>query len=532
MGGDAVFTRMRKTRPGLLLSSSVLIAVLAGAVANAAIAAPAYNMTGTWTTGYRSGSTLDEQNGTWDITTMNMSTGEFSGTAEIDGGQFTLTGTESGSEVQQELTEGSYTAHDVYTLSVLSSGHVGTDNGTFDGGGEFWAEQSSTSAEEPGKKTKEEESTKKAKEEEAAKKAKEEAEKAKRPSATMITCNYEFATSENTCLASVGDAGTGTPVTPTGTVTFTTTSGGFSSGATCSLTPESTSPSIASCTLIYQTANSGLPEITATYGGDARHTGSVGHTQFLGAGSSEGTAETPPGKPGEYPNEIDLGLEVPVSNTTVEGVAQEPAHSPAPVPMTLPQVEGLDSVSPGDLQLVESDAKKVDNSGAQNAQEVKELDQSIEKLNQRAVEVMHSMTPAEQAETQKLTKDTNETIESISKMLKKQQELELQIAKNVRTSAFSASTHKHAKKPKTKKVKPLAHVVEGHVAAGKLKLVLKLNKAALKKLAGKRNSLTVSVRVDMLLPSGLYKGGLPRAFVESITLKRTPAGKHAAHKKH
>ena len=78
--------------------------------------------------------------------------------------------------------------------------------------------------------------------EEVAKKAKEEAEKsAKRPSATMVTCNYEFATSENTCVASVGDAGAGTPVTPTGTVTFTTTSGGFS-GASCSVTPESTSP--------------------------------------------------------------------------------------------------------------------------------------------------------------------------------------------------------------------------------------------------------------------------------------------------
>src|ERR1039458_35081 len=69
----------------------------------------------------------------------------------------------------------------------------------------------------------------------AAKKAKEEAEKAaKRPTATTVTCNYEFATSENTCVAEVGDAGTGTPVMPTGAVTFTTTSGGFTSGASCS----------------------------------------------------------------------------------------------------------------------------------------------------------------------------------------------------------------------------------------------------------------------------------------------------------
>ncbi len=32
----------------------------------------------------------------------------------------------------------------------------------------------------------------------------------------------------------------------------------------------------------------------------------------------------------------------------------------------------------------------------------------------------------------------------------------------------------------------------------------------------------------MLLPSALYKGGLPRAFVERVTLKRAPGGK--AHK--
>ena len=176
----------------------------------------------------------------------------------------------------------------------------------------------------------------------------------------------------------------------------------------------------------------------------------------------------------------------------------------------------------------------MDNSGAQNAQDVKELDQSLEKLNQRTVEAMHSTSPTEQAESQQLTKDTTETIESVSKMLKKQQELELQIAKNVKASAFSAATHKHAKKPKTKAVKPLAHVVVSHAAAGKLKLVLKLNHAALKKLAGKGNSLTVTVRVDMLLPSGLYKGGLPRAFVQTITLKRTPghASKSKRHKKH
>jgi hypothetical protein len=370
------------------------------------------------------------------------------------------------------------------------------------------------------------------KEKEAAKKSKEEAEKAKRPSATMVTCNYEFATSENTCLASVGDAGSGTPITPTGSVTFTTTSGGFSSGATCTLAPESTSPSIAACTLVYETANSGLPEITATYGGDARHTGSAGHTQFLGAGSEEGTAETPPGKPGEYPNEIELGLDVPTNGTTVEGAADGANPDPVPVPMTLPGLAGLDSVSAADLKLVETDATKVDNSAAQNSGSVKEMDQSIEKLNQRTAEVMHSANPTEQAEVKTLTKDTTEAIESLTKMLKKQQEqVQQAIDRNV-GSVLIADVHRHAKKQKTRTTKPLAYVVQDNVAAGKHVLTLKLKRGALEKLAGKRSSVSVYVRVDMILPSALYKGGLPRVFVKRLTLKRAPGGKgHKAHKK-
>jgi hypothetical protein len=477
----------------------------------AAAATPTYNMAGSWTTGYRSGSSLEEQNGTWNITTMNMSTGAFSGTAEVEGVEFTLTGTESGTEVQQELTEPGYAAQDAYTLSVLGSGHVGTDNGTFDGG-EFWAEQTSLVSEEAAKKAKEE----------AEKKAKEEAEKAKRPTATSVTCNYEFATSENTCVASVGDGGSGTPVTPTGSVTFTTTSGGFTSGASCSLAPTSGSPSVDSCTLVYFTMNSGLPTITATYGGDARHTGSSGDTQFLGIGT-EGTYETPTGPSGEYPNEVILNTEVPIDGTTVEGTVESPDPDPAPVPMTLPTLTGLDAASAADLKLAETAATKVDDSGAQNAKDLKELNESIEKLDARTTEVAKSSSPTEQAEAARLQKDTEQAIEAATKMLEKQQEVELEISRNIGSgSAFEA--RKRAKKPKTRAVRPLAHVTKHNVAAGKLRLSLHLNRKALDKLAGKRSSLTLVLRVDLVLPSELYKGGVPRSFLDTIKLER--ASKH------
>lgn len=514
----------RRHRSQMALGAAVglLACLVLASVASAA--APTYDLQGTWASGPLVGGVRQPANGTQTVTQMNMTTGEFSGTSVVDGINFALTGTESGSAVTFSQTEGGYASHDVIpSLSILSDGNIG-GNGSFEAG-EFWMEVTSSSTSEGPAKEKQAK-------EEAEKKAKEEAEKsAKRPTATTVTCNYEFATSENTCVAAVGDAGAGTPVTPTGSVTFTSTSGAFS-GASCSLAPTSGSPSVGSCTLVYQTANSSLPEITASYSGDARHTASSGRTQFLGMGSGEGTEEVPPGVPGQYPNEITLSLEVPTGGTTVEGSAEGSNPSPAPLSLTLPGVAGLDTVSAADLKLTETDAKKVDATGGQNANSVKEMDQSIEKLNQRAVELTHAPAPAQQAEGQVLTKDTNETIESISKMLKAQEELEKEIVKNAKSSAFSSTRHKTANKQKTRAVKPLAHVIERNAAAGKLKLVLKLNRAALAKLAGKRGRVTVYVRVDMFLPSMLYKGGLPRSYVKAITLKRTPATKgHNPHKK-
>jgi hypothetical protein len=508
-------------RQRLLLTLALALLAVGGSLASlapgiAAAEAPAYNMTGTWTTGYRSGATREPQNGTWDITTMNMSTGAFSGTAEIESEQFKLTGTESGAEVHQELSleGGGYVADDVYTLSVLASGHVGTNNGTFEGAGEFWAELTGP-PEEAGKKAKEENE----------KKAQEEAEKsAKRPTSTSVTCNYEFATSENTCVAAVGDGGSGTSVTPTGSVTFSTTSGGFTSGASCSLAPTSGSPSVGSCTLVYFTMNSGLPTITATYGGDSHHTGSVGNTQFLGMGT-EGSYETPTGASGEYPNEVTLNTEVPISGTSVEGTVQSPEPNPSPVPLTLPALTGLDPISAGDLKLTETLATKVDDSGAQNAKDIKETNESIEKLSARTDELKKSASAAEQAEAKALEKDATEAIDAYTKMLKEQAEVQKEILRNLGKGSAFAARHKAARKPKTRSLKPLAYVVEHGVAAGKLKLALHLNRAALRKFAAKRNSVTVLLRVDMVLPSSVYAGGVPRSFLEPITLKRAPKHK-------
>ena len=558
----------------LSLASLVILVVIASVVPGVASAAAAtYNLEGTWATGSRTGESRAPANGSYSITSMNMATGVFSGTAVVEGLHFNVAGEENGSTVQQKLTwtEGVYTATDKYSLSILASGHIGSNNGTFTDtashSGEFWAELTSGMPAE-----------------EVAKKAKEEAEREKRPTGTSVICNYEFATSENTCVASVGDGGAPPSVAPTGTVTFTTTSGGFSSGASCSIAPTPSSPSVASCSLVYFTTNSGLPSITASYSGDAHHAASSGKTQFLGMGT-EGTFEAPAGPSGQYPNEVGMETEVPISGTTVEATVQGEEADALPLPITLPAVQSaLDATSAADLRIAEALTTEVDVQGLQNPVTLSELDKSIEKLDARVVELTKSPSATEQAEAQKLLKDATETTEAItrletlhgeygkdaitgsSKMLAAQQTIERlgaqavkllespnpadqvkgqaqlneatkqleallkaarqrgETVKKVIGNASAAAASRPRLGPiKTRRVRSLGHVSRRNVAAGKLKLKLKLNRGALNKLAGRRNSVTVFVLVHMVLPSKLYPGGVPRAFVHRITLKRAPA---------
>jgi hypothetical protein len=537
----------------------------------ASAAAPTYNLQGTWTSGYRSGALLEPANGSWDITSMNMSTGAFSGTAEVLSEHFTLVGNESGAVATQTLAlvGGGYEAHDEYTLSILASGHLGTNNGTFGGSG-FWAELTGA-ATTPA--------------EEAAKKAKEAAEKEKRPTGTSVTCNYEFATSENTCVASVGDGGAPPAIAPTGTVTFTTTSGGFSSGASCSIAPQPSAPSISTCSLVYFTLESGLPSITASYGGDAHHAPSSGKTQYLGTGT-EGTFEEPTGPSGQYPNELSLSTEVPVSGTTVEGTVQGGETVPLPVPVTLPAVQSLlDPTSAADLRTVEALVGAVDVEGGQNPAKLAELNASAEKLEARSVEVSKGSSPADVLEAQKLASDSSEAIQSITAMVKLEdeylkdalngthnagqadkkietldaqaveqlksaspteqakgqteldeanKELEAllkaskqrgEVLKKVINNLGTAFIARATAAIKAGRVKPIGHVVLHGAAAGKLKIKIKLSRAALNKLAGKRSTVTVYVRVQMILPSATVKGGVPRFFEKRVTIKRAPKHK-------
>jgi hypothetical protein len=156
---------------------------------------------------------------------------------------------------------------------------------------------------------------------------------------------------------------------------------------------------------------------------------------------------------------------------------------------------------------------------------VKALGTSLEDVNQQTVDAKNTASsPAAQAEAQKLQQDTQKAEEDLTKIIQQKTELMQKIANNI-GSVLIASRHRAAKREKTEAIKPLGYVIKDNAPAGKLKLALKLNSAALNKLAGKRNSVSVYVRVDTILPSALYKGGLPRVSVKRLTLKRAPGGK-------
>jgi hypothetical protein len=104
------------------------------------------------------------------------------------------------------------------------------------------------------------------------------------PTTTIVACNPGSVPvgSATTCTATVADPVMGGP-TPTGSVTFSSNvpGGTFESGSTCLLAPVAVSQS--SCQVAYTAGSggSGTHGITAAYGGDTIHDGSVDEASVL-----------------------------------------------------------------------------------------------------------------------------------------------------------------------------------------------------------------------------------------------------------
>lgn len=97
---------------------------------------------------------------------------------------------------------------------------------------------------------------------------------AKRPTSTTVSCDALTVGVSASCTATVTDTGGGTKTPPSGTVDWSSTAGGTFVPDPCPLTPTGTG--VASCTVSYTPASAGSATVTATYGGDLTHAGSVG----------------------------------------------------------------------------------------------------------------------------------------------------------------------------------------------------------------------------------------------------------------
>lgn len=519
----------RLLRQELLAPLSVALLALAG-TASAAQASTPPDVRGSYT-GYACvGGTLAqcEANPTFpqivNLETEDFTTGVLTGKGESLAHEpiYTITGTIMGCTVSLHTVQQGYTSESTQTLSADGKKLSGTFSDSYGRSNQptFATRASGQGCGEAGKESEAEKAAKESKEKEAA----------KHPTGTQVICNYQFSTFQNTCVAAVGD-GAAMPTTPTGTVTFTTTSGGFASGAQCSLQVNATSPSTASCTLVYQTAISGLPSITATYSGDGQHAGSVGHTQYLGGGGpEETTGEASKGPPGQYPNEVVLETNLPSLATSVEAAVQGLAHKPVGEALTIPAPDArLDPQSATQLSLLEGIIRGVGNAVGDITVTLPVLDADVQKELGRVGELLKSSDPAVRADGQILQKQTTEILEILNGMLKKQSEAQKEAIKNAKGSAFAAARHRSAKR-RVRIVRSLAYVVSSNVPAGKLKLRLHLNRAALAKLAGKHDSVTILLRVTVRLASPLTPAGETRVIVKRITLKRAPRA-HAK-KKH
>lgn len=550
---------------------AILLALLALAIAPAAAVAAELDVRGTWEAGACTSGTLAECEAhpeypqKFVIETEDFKTGALAGVGETVEGkkESTFTGSINGCTVKTHSIQGTYESEATYTLSADGRRLQGTFNDTF---GRKEQPTYGFRASGPGCGSPPTEG------EEGA---------GKRPTGTSVVCNYEFATMQDTCVASVGDGGSGTPSTPTGAVKFTTTSGGFASGATCTLTATPLSPSVASCQLVYFTAYSGLPAITASYSGDSTHAPSSGRTTFLGAAPGEGSLEATGGPAGEYPSEVSLETEVPAPGTTVEVTTQPHVPNPVPVPVDLPAPPKVKDASfATDEQIVEALVAEADVQGGESARTAEKLDKALETMGQtlnadlgtsteaerqkqikamaevtesitrmeklraeyikdaiegtrsagavekaierdasKAVPLLEGSSATGQAKGAKLETEAVQTLEALTKALKAKQEVLKVVIGN--TSRVS-KPRLHLGRIKIARARPLAHASLHAAAAGKAKVTMKLNGKAVKKLAGHRSSITAVVRIEQILPSKLLPKGLPRIAVKRLVLKRAP----------
>lgn len=356
-------------------------------------------------------------------------------------------------------------------------------------------------------------------------------------SATQIICNYEIASSQDTCTASVGDPSL-TPTSPTGTVKFSSANGGsFPFGSTCTLVVNPTSGALTSCSVQFIPLNfpAVFPRLSAAYAGDATHTPSSGATFFGGLGKQNETAP-PKTSVKQEAEAISIEVDVPVAETAVTACAlsggagasaagligsitKEIAAATEPLTRDVNRTAGgaissamagalngeLLDVSGGLGQLQQSLGSPFSSPAAPLS--LPALEAALKTLVER-----EKAQPVD-AELRAALKQVEADQADVSKLLQNMQSQCKAAAGAIGSSVMASVAKKHAKHGRA-----LASVRRRNVPAGRLHLKLRLSSAKLKKLAKGKKHLTLTVPVNMVLPSKRFSHGFPLLSVQHVTL--------------
>jgi hypothetical protein len=549
--GDARFSR----RAATLLSVPLVVLLLM--LAAHAASAQALNMTGKWQGAYHC-------EAGWCAGQEFPATTEFyeaAGCADVIGsnGSESITGTLVGNVFTSASEVGSYKSESSQTLSadgnhLEGKGH--DNNGT--SGTSVGTRVSSSSAIAPYSECKHPSGEKQ-----------EEVKKAAASTGVTVMCDYDPLTSQDACTAVVADSSGPGATRPTGSVTFASAGGGFFPfGKTCTLSTSPSAPSTGFCSVAFiPAAGAGFPNLSAAYPGDATHAAATGSTRFIVPGGEPAGYEASSTASG-YPNELSVEVNVPAAHSELQaGVSKGETAPPRPpgkqlrasedpniVPSMRSEVEEREREERYP-DIVPSMRKEVEEREIEYERDVQRIHREVNEAKQHAAGLGTAAQteqnaalaadsaviaqiaaqekspdlkkdPASAAVLAKLAKQSQELQKAIGEIVELQRHEAEGAIKGVGSSLTLAGVARA--RAHHGKLVALGHVRVVAVSAGKVKLKIRLKRSTLARLARGKRSLTLNLRVVMVMPSQVVKSGLPVGIVRHVTL-HTAALHHHKH---
>jgi hypothetical protein len=322
----------------------------------------------------------------------------------------------------------------------------------------------------------------------------------RRIAALRVQCNYEVATSIDTCTVTAADAG-GAPDPPTGSVRFTKAGGGsFIAGDTCELRRSSGAPATATCSVGYQApfGSTTFPKVTAAYSGSKLHEPATATTTFLVL-----TGPLPVTTPD--PGTVTVETEIPADGTTVQACATVPAAG-AGGAQFLPGRSGklrelANTLMSGSPAQVERAVKEMTGILGETAKEAAATEARVQELTKAG----------KTAEAQRLAEQLTKLTSALSALLRAQQDACRASVSSIKSVAGAAVRRRSAVLGASRTTK---------ARKGRLRLRVKLSRAALRRAAGTRKTVRVTLQVHEALPSRLNRRGWPRSTVRRLVLTR------------